>query len=58
MDVQKQFYSITELATILGFSRSGIYGLIKKGAIPYTRLGDRVLIPRSFVDDMLNSVNK
>jgi excisionase family DNA binding protein len=58
METQKQFYTVSEIATILGITRNGIYGYVRKGLIPHVRLGDRVLIPKSFVDGLLDSVNE
>jgi excisionase family DNA binding protein len=49
----KPVYTVTEVASILGTSRSSVYELARRGA-SNTRLGRRVLIPRSTVVAFLN----
>ena len=49
----KKFYSASQVAALLGVSRSHIYSLISKGRIPNKRVGKRIIIPASFVNDLL-----
>jgi len=49
----KPIYTVTEVASILGTSRSSVYELARRGG-SNTRLGRRVLIPRSTVVAFLN----
>ena len=47
----KKFYSVKEVAAILGVSKSLIYASVQQGKIPHRRIMGRILIPASFVDD-------
>ena len=51
LSMTKKFYSVKEVATILGVSKSLIYAGVQKGKIPHRRIMGRILIPASFVDD-------
>ncbi len=50
--METKFYSVKETAQILNITRAGVYGLVKKGKIPHLRLGDRILIPKKFIDEL------
>jgi excisionase family DNA binding protein len=43
-----------ELARLMGCSRPVIDAALKSGAIPHTRLGRRIFIPRVVADALLN----
>ena len=47
----KKFYSVKEVAAILGVSKSLIYAGVQQGKIPHRRIMGRILIPASFVGD-------
>ena len=47
----KKYYSVKEVAEILGVSKSLIYVAVQKGTIPHRRIMGRILIPVSFVED-------
>ena len=47
----KKFYSVKEVAAILGVRKSLIYAGVQQGKIPHRRIMRRILIPTSFVDD-------
>jgi excisionase family DNA binding protein len=49
-----QFNTITQAVQILNISRPTIYRRIKAGDIPSVRLGDRVLIPVVFFEELRN----
>ena len=47
--MEKQFYSVAEIMTIMGLSRTLAYRLIGENEIPSIRLGRKVIIPGWFV---------
>ena len=49
--MSKKFYSVKEVAAILGVSKSLIYAGVHQGKIPHRRIMGRILIPASFVGD-------
>ena len=49
----KKFYSVKEVAEILGVSRSLVYAKICNGKIPSRRIGRRILIPASYVEEII-----
>ena len=48
--VKKRFYSVKELADILGVSKSLIYEKVCRNELPCKRVGKRILIPYDFVE--------
>ncbi|GAA6732581.1 hypothetical protein YIM73518_23450 [Thermus brockianus] len=50
----KAVLSVEELAAYLGVSRGTAYGLIHGGQIRFKRVGRRILIPLSAVEEFLN----
>ena len=44
--MEKMVYSVIEVASLLGISKSLAYTLVKKGEIPSIKLGTRVVIPK------------
>lgn len=50
----KMVYSVDEVASVLGVSRSTVIRLINDGEIRTKRAGTRILIPVSAVEDFLN----
>jgi excisionase family DNA binding protein len=46
-------YSITEVAEMLGISRSMAYEGVHRGEIPAVRIGRRVLVPKDRVAELL-----
>jgi len=46
----KKFYTVKEVAAILGVSKSLIYSAVQRGEIPHRKVASRILIPASFVD--------
>lgn len=52
--VEKRFYSVSELQTVLGISRSTAYQLIHRLDFPSVRINDkRVIIPIADLDEWL-----
>jgi excisionase family DNA binding protein len=50
----EKHYSPTELSKILGISRAGMHLRLHDGTFGHVRLGDRVLIPESEVQRVLD----
>ncbi len=48
----RRFCGVEEFARICGISRSHAYELIARREVPALRLGRRVLIPLSFLDEL------
>lgn len=48
----KLFYSIKELCDIIPLSKSALYSAVDKGTIPCKRIGNRILIPVSYVKQL------
>ncbi len=49
----KKFFSVKEVAELLGVSKSLVYSKICNGQIPSRRIGRRILIPASYVEEIL-----
>lgn len=48
-NVKTEYYSVSDVAVILGCSRNNVYNLIKKKEIDSIKLGDKYFIPRNFM---------
>lgn len=48
--MEKRIYQISEVAEILGISKSYVYQLIKEEKIPVVKLGRRIIIPKPKFD--------
>lgn len=48
--MDKRIYQISEVADILGISKSYTYQMIKEEKIPVVRLGKRIIIPKPKFD--------
>ncbi len=46
--------SVEEAAGLLGISRGLAYELVARGELPHLRLGRRIVIPRTALEDLLN----
>jgi excisionase family DNA binding protein len=51
-------YTAREAAERLGIGLTSLYAGVQRGEIPAIRVGRRVLIPRSRLDDMLGRLNR
>ncbi len=56
--MNKEFYTIQELSILLGLSDNSIRMRIKRGQLKAKKLGKRVLIPKSEVDKLINSLQE
>jgi excisionase family DNA binding protein len=45
--------SVAETARRLGLSRQGTYQAVQRGEIPSVRVGKRILVPRSALEQLL-----
>jgi excisionase family DNA binding protein len=48
---------VKEAAMLLGLSRNSAYQGIASGEIPHIKVGKRILIPRSALENMLENAN-
>ena len=56
--IEKQWYTVTELALYLGLTETSIRAKLQRGEIDYEKLGKRVLIERDIVENLVgNSLN-
>ena len=46
-------HSVVEMARLLGVGRTTAYGLVRSGAVPSIRLGNRILIPKLALRQLL-----
>ena len=51
--VEKQFYTVTELATILGLTEPSIRARLQRGEIEFEKLGTRVLIRKEVLENLI-----
>ena len=51
---RKTFWSVKELAAVLGVSKALIYEHVCREEIPCKRIGRRILIPDKFVSQMIS----
>ncbi len=54
----KQYLSINETCELLGLSRSTIYRLVKTNKINITKIGGRVIIAKSEIEELLKNSTK
>jgi excisionase family DNA binding protein len=52
-DDQAAVYSVDEAARILGISRASAFANAKSGNIPTMRIGRRILVPKTALDNLL-----
>jgi excisionase family DNA binding protein len=51
--VEKQYYTVTELSTILGLTEPSIRARLQRNEIPYEKLGKRVLIRKDVLENLI-----
>lgn len=51
--IERKAYTITEVATILGISRSYAYEMAKQKKFPILELGKRMIVPKKKFDTWL-----
>ena len=52
--IERQTYTVHEVARILGIGRNTAYEACNEGEIPTIRVGGRILIPRAAIDNLLS----
>jgi excisionase family DNA binding protein len=50
--------SVTEAAGVLGISRAFAYVLAARGELPCLRLGRRVVVPRSALEELIEQADQ
>ena len=55
MNRSTRVLSVSEVADLLGISRSLAYQLVARHEIPFLRFGRRIVVPREAVDSLLAS---
>lgn len=56
--MERQFYTVIEVAEMLGISRATAYRAIADGEIPSITIRGRVLVPKWWVDQLLQPVKE
>lgn len=51
--VSRQFYSLSEIETILGIGKTTVFKYVREGKIPSVLLVGKRLVPKSFVDELI-----
>lgn len=52
-DIQKQYYTVNELMAVLPLGRNTIYKLVGKDDFPKIKIGNKILIPVTGLNDFL-----
>lgn len=52
--MEKLVYSVSEVAYLLGISRSYAYELVRKGTIPAIVLGKKRIVPKEKLEKWIN----
>jgi excisionase family DNA binding protein len=55
--LERETLTVDEAAKVLGIGRNKAYEAVHTGDIPSLRFGNRIVIPRKSIDDVLNSTN-
>lgn len=55
---QRQTYTVTEVAEILGIGRNTAYESCRNGEIATIRIGGRILVPRYVIDELLTGAGQ
>jgi excisionase family DNA binding protein len=58
VSTKRRFYSMKETAQILGVSHITVFNHCKNKAIPSVLLGHRRLIPRAFIEELVEKANR
>jgi len=48
-------YSVAEVAQLLGISRGSVYNYIRSGELRCITLGNRIMVPKCVIDDLIES---
>jgi len=50
--IKRRFFDVTEICEITGVSRPTVFRAIKRGEIKAKKLGRKLLIPASFIEEL------
>lgn len=56
--MEKIAYSVSEVAEILGISKSYAYILVNTNVLPVLKVGSRKVIPKSYLDEWIKENTK
>ncbi len=51
--MQRDTYTVDEVAERLGIGRNAAYEAIRRGELPALRIGKRIIVPRAALDRLL-----
>lgn len=54
---EKRTYTVEEIATLLGISRTSAYEFVKKGEVKFVRIGASIRISKKSFDEWLDQQN-
>lgn len=52
---QNEMLTPSDIARILKISKSGVYNLLKRGEIPYLRVGKKIRVPAKSLNEFIES---
>lgn len=55
--LEPAIFTVTQVAQLLGLSRSNAYARVQDGSIPSVRVGGRILIPKRALERLLDSAS-
>ena len=55
-DIDNMFYTVSSFAVACGLTEASIRARISRGTLKVVRLGSRILIPRGYIDKLLNLI--
>ncbi len=55
MKVEKLLLSVAEVSEMLGVSRPTVYKLVYQGALPFKKIGHKIMVPRVAFYNFINS---
>lgn len=54
-ETEKLTFNVAEVSKLTGLCRGSVYSAIRRGDIPYLRVGKRILVPRSALEKKLEA---
>jgi len=55
-NIDNMFYTVSAFAAACGLTEASIRARISRGTLSVVRLGSRILIPRGYIDKLLNQI--
>ncbi len=53
--MERQFFTVQEMAALTGFSKATLYRAISRNEIPTIKIGVALRIPKTWLDQVLNA---